>query len=327
MKPQIKQLLQVIKQSHVRKALEDYFGKDAELNQDLVTFTDNQIAYEVHHNIDAVNKIEKTIQDSIFHIKIARQVYILLEAQLGLFAGIRPIKNPAVTVPIFRYKTDENEKISLHCGFNAVKSGKRSIKNTVWTLEADMLRGTTLHGMDMECEMITAVADGIATEVVLQSLSNLNKNAKTKMNHSIPVVPLRTDIEDLVITINRASSAIAMATRRGKGNTLIVTDPMIYQLLKVYNDKFLSTYKLHFLHDYSDESKIYVCYKNHSENPNLKNADVGYGIYPYYIGRYNVINPNDFSPVTKFDVHSATFQDEMSSSYYGVITIDKQSKE
>ena len=141
----------------------------------------------------------------------------------------------------------------------------------------------------------------------------------------------------LMVAINRASSSIAMRTRRGAGNKVIVS-PTISKIVEKfptfesYRDTRSSIVKkigtIHatvdvYTYKYADDNEIIIGYKGTNTE-----TDTGIVIAPYLMAFPSgvLLNPVTFEPVVAHMTRYSMFQDEKSKDYYCKLTLDIKNK-
>tara|TARA_R110000796_G_scaffold143706_2_gene260363 strand:+ start:2269 stop:3300 length:1032 start_codon:yes stop_codon:yes gene_type:complete len=124
-----------------------------------------------------------------------------------------------------------------------VKSRKLSAR---WTFEAAQ-DAQSQHGIDVEAEIMAALAQEITAEIdqeVLRSLSNLAGSAVETYNQAA-VSGTATFVGDehaaLAVQINRVSNLIAQRTRRGAGNWAVVSPTVLTLLQSATTSAFART--------------------------------------------------------------------------------------
>ena len=95
-----------------------------------------------------------------------------------------------------------------------------------WTFEAAQ-DANSMHGIDMEAEIMSALAQEITAEIDQEILRSLRGIASTDFSYDqTGVSGTATYVGDehaaLAVTMNRAANAIAQRTRRGAGNWAVV---------------------------------------------------------------------------------------------------------
>jgi hypothetical protein len=155
-----------------------------------------------------------------------------------------------------------------------------------WTFEGAQ-DAQSQHGIDIEAEIMAALAQEITAEIdqeVLQSLRSLAGTAAATYDQS-QVSGTATFVGDehaaLAVLINRVSNLIAQRTRRGAGNWCVVS-PFTLTILQ-------SAYA-------SDAQVVLVGYKGTSES----DAAAFYCPYIPLMSSGVVLDPNTFEPVVSF---------------------------
>jgi hypothetical protein len=198
------------------------------------------------------------------------------------------------------------------------KSRKLSAR---WTFEAAQ-DAQSQHGIDVEAEIMAALAQEITAEIdqeVLASLASLAGNAVETYNQAA-VSGTATFVGDehaaLAVQINRASNLIAQRTRRGAGNWAVVS-PFTLTLLQSAttsafarttegtfeaptNTKMVGTLnnamKVYVNTYASDASPVLIGYKGTSES----DAAAFYCPYIPLMSSGVVLDPGTFEPTVSF---------------------------
>jgi len=198
------------------------------------------------------------------------------------------------------------------------KSRKLSAR---WTFEAAQ-DAQSQHGIDVEAEIMAALAQEITAEIdqeVLASLTSLAGNAVETYNQAA-VSGTATFVGDehaaLAVQINRASNLIAQRTRRGAGNWAVVS-PFTLTLLQSAttsafarttegtfeaptNTKMVGTLnnamKVYVNTYASDASPVLIGYKGTSES----DAAAFYCPYIPLMSSGVVLDPGTFEPTVSF---------------------------
>ena len=198
------------------------------------------------------------------------------------------------------------------------KSRKLSAR---WTFEAAQ-DAQSMHGIDVEAEIMAALAQEITTEIdqeILNSLRSLAGTASETFNQAA-VSGTATFVGDehaaLAVLINRQANKIAQRTRRGAGNFAVVS-PFALTVLQSAttsafarttegtfeaptNTKFVGTLnnamKVYVDTYASDATDVLVGYKGSSES----DAAAFYCPYIPLMSSGVVLDPDTFEPVVSF---------------------------
>lgn len=197
------------------------------------------------------------------------------------------------------------------------KSRKLSAR---WTFEAAQ-DAQAMHGIDVEAEIMAALATEITTEIdqeILASLSTLAGTAAYTFDQGA-VSGTATFVGDehaaLAVLINKAANDIAARTRRGAGNWLVVSPSILTVLQSATTSAFARTTEGAFeaptntklvgtlnnvmkvyVNQYATDDTILVGYKGSSE------ADAAAFYCPYIplMSTGTVLDPNTFEPTVGF---------------------------
>ena len=200
------------------------------------------------------------------------------------------------------------------------KSRKLSAR---WTFEAAQ-DAQSQQGIDIEAEIMAALAQEITTEIDQEILASLRSLASVEQTYDQSLVSgTATFVGDehaaLAIQINRVANLIAQRTRRGAGNWAVVSNQALTILQSATtsafarttegtfeaptNTKFVGTlnnsmriYVDAYKSDTDDNNQILVGYKGSSE------ADAAAFYCPYIplMSSGVVLDPNTFEPVVGF---------------------------
>jgi len=189
-----------------------------------------------------------------------------------------------------------------------------------WTFEAAQ-DAQSMHGLDVEAEIMAALAQEITVEIDQEILASLRSLAGNTYNYNQATVSgTATFVGDehaaLAVTINRAANLIAQRTRRGAGNWAVVSPAALTVLQSATtsafarstegtfeaptNTKFVGTLNSAmriYVDGYaSDTQEVLVGYKGSSE------ADAAAFYCPYVplMSSGVVLDPSTFEPVVGF---------------------------
>ena len=189
-----------------------------------------------------------------------------------------------------------------------------------WTFEAAQ-DAQSMHGLDVEAEIMAALAQEITVEIdqeVLGSLSALASTATDNYNQAT-VSGTATFVGDehaaLAVLINRSANKIAQRTRRGAGNWAVVSPSALTVLQSATtsafarstegtfeaptNTKFVGTLNSAmkiYVNTYASNDTVLVGYKGSSES----DAAAFYCPYIPLMSSGVVLDPNTFEPVVGF---------------------------
>ncbi len=197
------------------------------------------------------------------------------------------------------------------------KSRKLSAR---WTFEAAQ-DAQAMHGIDVEAEIMAALAQEITAEIdqeVLRSLRTLAGSAVETYDQSA-VSGTATFVGDehaaLAVQINRVSNLIAQRTRRGAGNWAVVSPTVLTLLQSATTSAFARTTEGTFeaptntklvgtlnnamkvyVNTYSSSDDVLIGYKGSSES----DAAAFYCPYIPLMSSGVVLDPATFEPVVSF---------------------------
>jgi hypothetical protein len=226
--------------------------------------------------------------------------------------------------------TDRAEATSVLEGQAGRKMNIQVLRQTVeaktrklaarWTFEAAQ-DAQAMHGLDVEAEIMAALAQEITAEIdqeILSSLASLAGPA-TGTYDQAAVSGTATFVGDehaaLAVLINKAANDIAARTRRGAGNWMVIS-PTILTVLQAAttsafarttegpfeaptNTKFVGTLNSSmrvYVNQYATNDNILIGYKGSNET----DAAAFYCPYIPLMSSGTVLDPQTFEPVVSF---------------------------
>ena len=211
------------------------------------------------------------------------------------------------------------KQISVQILKQAVEAKTRKLQAR-WTFESAQ-DAQAMHGIDVEAEIMAALAQEITAEIDQEILLSLSTLAATEYTYNQATVSgTATFVGDehaaLAVLINRVANLIAQRTRRGAGNYAVVSPASLTVLQSATtsafarttegtfeaptNTKFVGTLNgamRVFVNSYaSDTANVLVGYKGTSE------ADAAAFYCPYIplMSSGVVLDPSTFEPVVSF---------------------------
>jgi hypothetical protein len=211
------------------------------------------------------------------------------------------------------------KQISVQILKQAVEAKTRKLQAR-WTFESAQ-DAQAMHGIDVEAEIMAALAQEITAEIDQEILLSLSTLAATEFTYNQATVSgTATFVGDehaaLAVLINRTANLIAQRTRRGAGNWAVVSPASLTVLQSATtsafarttegtfeaptNTKFVGTLNgamRVFVNSYaSDTASVLVGYKGTSE------ADAAAFYCPYIplMSSGVVLDPSTFEPVVSF---------------------------
>ena len=211
------------------------------------------------------------------------------------------------------------KQISVQILKQAVEARTRKLQAR-WTFESAQ-DAQAMHGIDVEAEIMAALAQEITAEIDQEILLSLRSLASTEFTYNQATVSgTATFVGDehaaLAVLINRVANLIAQRTRRGAGNYAVVTSAALTVLQSATtsafarttegtfeaptNTKFVGTLNgamRVFVDSYaSDTTPVLVGYKGSSE----ADAPAFYCPYIPLMSSGVVLDPSTFEPVVSF---------------------------
>ena len=211
------------------------------------------------------------------------------------------------------------KKISVQILKQAVEAKTRKLQAR-WTFEAAQ-DAQSQHGIDVEAEVMAALAQEITAEIDQEVLASLRSLAATEFTYNQATVSgTATFVGDeraaLAVLINRTANLIAQRTRRGAGNFAVVSPHTLTVLQSATTSAFARTtegtfeaptntklvgtlnsaMKVYVDAYASDSTDVLVGYKGTSE------ADAAAFYCPYIplMSSGVVLDPGTFEPVVSF---------------------------
>ena len=189
-----------------------------------------------------------------------------------------------------------------------------------WTFEAAQ-DAQAMHGLDVEAEIMAALAQEITAEIDQEILASLRSlaGAATGTYDQNAVSGTATFVGDehaaLAVLINKAANDIAARTRRGAGNWMVVS-PTVLTILQSAttsafarttegpfeaptNTKFVGTLNGSmrvYVNQYATDDNILIGYKGSNET----DAAAFYCPYIPLMSSGTVLDPSTFEPVVSF---------------------------
>ena len=211
------------------------------------------------------------------------------------------------------------KKISIQILKQPVEAKTRKLQAR-WTFEAAQ-DAQSMHGIDVEAEIMAALAQEITAEIDQEVLGSLRSLAATEETFNQATVSgTATYVGDehaaLAVLINRTANKIAQRTRRGAGNWAVVSPEALTVLQSAStsafarttegtfeaptNTKFVGTLngamKIYVDSYAADSTAVLVGYKGSSET----DAAAFYCPYIPLMSSGTVLDPSTFEPVVSF---------------------------
>tara|TARA_B100000035_G_C21020276_1_gene563746 strand:- start:208 stop:1371 length:1164 start_codon:yes stop_codon:yes gene_type:complete len=142
-------------------------------------------------------------------------------------------------------EADAGRKLSIQVLKQTVEAKTRKL-SARWTFEAAQ-DANSMHGLDVEAEIMQALAQEITAEIDQEVLTSLRTlaGAATDTYDQANVSGQATFVGDqhaaLAVLINRAANLIAARTRRGAGNYVVISPTMLTVLQSATTSAFART--------------------------------------------------------------------------------------
>ena len=152
--------------------------------------------------------------------------------------------NPGTAAGTSALEGVAGNKINVQIMKQTVEARSRKL-SARWTFEAAQ-DAQAMHGIDVEAEIMAALAQEITVEIDQEVLASLRSLASTDYSYDQATVSgTATYVGDehaaLAITINRAANRIAQLTRRGAGNWAVVSPAALTVLQSATTSAFART--------------------------------------------------------------------------------------
>ena len=234
-------------------------------------------------------------------------------------AGTGATQSNYTGAPTAALEGQGGRQISVQILKQAIEAKTRKLQAR-WTFEAAQ-DAQAMHGVDVEAEIMAALAQEITAEIDQEILLSLRSLASTEFTYNQATVSgTATFVGDehaaLSVLINRVANLIAQRTRRGAGNWAVVSPAALTVLQSATtsafarttegtfeaptNTKFVGTLNgamRVFVDSYaSDTTPVLVGYKGSSE------ADAAAFYCPYIplMSSGVILDPSTFEPVVSF---------------------------
>ena len=214
---------------------------------------------------------------------------------------------------------DGGNQISIQILKQPVEAKTRKLQAR-WTFEAAQ-DAQSMHGIDVEAEIMAALAQEITAEIDQEVLGSLRSLAATEETYNQAAVSgTATYVGDehaaLAVLVNRVANKIAQRTRRGAGNFAVVSPEALTVLQSAStsafarttegtfeaptNTKFVGTLngamRIYVDSYAADATAVLVGYKGSSET----DAAAFYCPYVPLMSSGTVLDPSTFEPVVSF---------------------------
>jgi len=234
-------------------------------------------------------------------------------------AGVGATQNDYRGAPTAALEGEGGRNISVQLLKQTVEAKTRKLQAR-WTFESAQ-DAQSMHGIDIEAEIMAALAQEITAEIDQEILLSLRSLASTEFTYDQALVSgTATFVGDehaaLAVLINRTANLIAQRTRRGAGNYAVVSPAALTVLQSATtsafarttegtfeaptNTKFVGTLnsamKVYVDSYANDSTPVLVGYKGSSE----ADAPAFYCPYIPLMSSGVVLDPTTFEPVVSF---------------------------
>jgi len=234
-------------------------------------------------------------------------------------AGVGAVQNDYRAAPTATMEGEGGRNVNVQILKQAVEAKTRKLQAR-WTFESAQ-DAQAMHGIDVEAEIMAALAQEITAEIDQEILLSLRSLASTEFTYDQALVSgTATFVGDehaaLAVLINRVANLIAQRTRRGAGNYAVVSSAALTVLQSATTSAFARTTEgtfeaptnTKFVGTLNSAMKIYV----DSYAPETTPVLVGYkgsseadapAFYCPYIPLMSsgvILDPSTFEPVVSF---------------------------
>jgi len=215
-------------------------------------------------------------------------------------------------------EAEAGKKLSIQVLKQTVEAKSRKL-SARWTFEAAQ-DAQSMHGLDVEAEIMQALAQEITAEIdqeIISSLTSLASGTDTYAQGGVSGTATFVGDEHaaLAVLINKNANTIAARTRRGAGNWAVVSPTVLTVLQSATtsafarstegtfeaptNTKFVGTLNgtmRVYVNQYAANDDVLVGYKGSTET----DAAAFYCPYIPLMSSGTVLDPNTFEPVVSF---------------------------
>ena len=215
-------------------------------------------------------------------------------------------------------EAEAGKKLSIQVLKQTVEAKSRKL-SARWTFEAAQ-DAQSMHGLDVEAEIMQALAQEITAEIdqeIISSLTSLAGGTDTYAQGGVSGTATFVGDEHaaLAVLINKNANTIAARTRRGAGNWAVVSPTVLTVLQSATtsafarstegtfeaptNTKFVGTLNgtmRVYVNQYAANDDVLVGYKGSTET----DAAAFYCTYIPLMSSGTVLDPNTFEPVVSF---------------------------
>jgi len=234
-------------------------------------------------------------------------------------AGVGATQTDYRGAPTSNLEGEGGRNISVQILKQAVEAKTRKLQAR-WTFEAAQ-DAQSMHGIDVEAEIMAALAQEITAEIDQEVLLSLRSLASTEFNYDQSAVSgTATFVGDehaaLSVLINRTANQIAQRTRRGAGNWAVVSPTALTVLQSATTSAFARSTEgtfeaptnTKFVGTLNSAMKVYVDSYANNNTPVLvgykgsSEADAPAFYCPYIplMSSGVVLDPSTFEPVVSF---------------------------
>jgi hypothetical protein len=165
----------------------------------------------------------------------------IAEAYSGTSAAGQPTGKPTSTAAL---EGQPGRKMNVQLVKRTVEARSRKL-SARWTFESAQ-DAQAMHGLDVEAEIMAALAQEITVEIDQEILGSLNSLAAVEQTYDQSLVSgTATFVGDehaaLAVVVNRVANTIAQRTRRGAGNWAVVSPAALTVLQSATTSAFART--------------------------------------------------------------------------------------
>lgn len=211
----------------IKRVVKSVSTTDKAIYQTILTNYINWVVLQ--HQFERPTSSTKAMLHTLF--KVNKLVLDKLLPAIRPLVGIQPMCHPVGPSYLMQYTVSEQGAMSLEIVQHAVEAGTRRLA-TQWTIEAtqDLIAE---HGLDIENEIANSLASEIANEIYAELISTAHAIAKRHQSHDILLTTsILQDPAKLLVTFNKAANNIALTTRRGVANFILMNSETFSLIFK-----------------------------------------------------------------------------------------------
>lgn len=202
----------------------------------LTNVSKNNIDYSKSHDERFMKFKERTsfVEKQCRTVLIAKLALDKIYEPLLAITGIQPLSGPVGLAYLMQFKdkqeTEKGTHQTLEIVSQAVEAASRKLSARL-SIEALTDMATT-HGLDVQQEMVRAIADIVAFDVFNDVLAKIRTTAPAPTKFKLDVTETNA-VQKLLVLISKLSNDIAKETNRGLANVIIINSPVVLAMFQV----------------------------------------------------------------------------------------------